>query len=119
DTDQNVAAYKSAVKAVNSAADTNNPEVEGAFQGMLLLVQALAQAGPAPTRQAIKQILDSSTIDTGLGPKATFNGSNHFAAIGVQPFEAVYNNNDFTGWRFPNGAQFISDPEVDKDMPSS
>jgi hypothetical protein len=112
-----VAAYKSAVKAVNSAADTNNPEVEGAFQGMLLVVQALAEAGPAPTRQGIKQILDSTTLDTGLGPAATFRGSNHFAATAVQPFQAVYNNNDFTGWRFPQGAGFIPDPEVDKDMP--
>ena len=118
DTDPNVAAYKGAVGAVSSSADVNNPEVEGAYQGMLLLVQGLAALGPAPTRQALKSYLDSATLDTGLGPVAQFHGSNHFAATAVQPFKPNYNGNSFTHqWRFPDGAGFVSDNEVDKDMP--
>ena len=71
------------VKNVHPAADVTNPEVEGAYQGMRLLVQALTQLGASPTRAGLKQVLDSTTLDTGLAPAAKFSAGNHFASIGI------------------------------------
>jgi ABC-type branched-subunit amino acid transport system substrate-binding protein len=118
DTDPAVAAYKQAVERVSSSADTNNPSVEGAYQGMLLLVQALKQLGGHPTRAGLKSVLDATTLDTGLGPSAQFRAGNHFAATGVQGFLAVYNGNSFVGWRYSQSG-FLNDNSVNQDLPGS
>jgi ABC-type branched-subunit amino acid transport system substrate-binding protein len=83
--------------------DIANPEVEGAYQGMLLLWQALKALGPAPSRAALQQVLNSSTLNTGLAPSGSFASGNHFAAVSAQGLQAVYNGNSFTGWRYSTG----------------
>ena len=94
--------------------DISNPEVEGAYQGMMLLWQALKQLGASPTRGALQQVLDSTTLDTGLAKAATFKSGDHFAVSSAQGLSAVYNNNSFAGWRYNTG--WLSDNEVQQDL---
>jgi len=111
-----VGTYVNDVKNVHPAADVTNPEVEGAYQGMRLLVQALTQLGASPTRAGLKQVLDSTTLDTGLAPAAKFSAGNHFAAVAAQGFKALYNGSDFTGWvPNPDHPGFITDNAVSHD----
>jgi ABC-type branched-subunit amino acid transport system substrate-binding protein len=110
-----VATYKNDLAAVSASADANNPHVEGAYAGMQLLVKALQQVGAAPTRDAVKAALDSMTLDTGLGPQLHFSAGNHFASVGAQSFEAIYNGDSFVNWRYTQSG-FINDPDVDKDQ---
>lgn len=117
DTEPLVATYKSDVAAVRSTADPNNPHVEGAYVGMLLLVDALKKLGPAPNRGDLQHLLDSISLETGLAPTLKFRAGNHFAAVSVQAFEAIVNNNSFTNWRYTNSG-FIQDVDAGKDIPT-
>ena len=110
-----VKTYVADVQLVKQSTDVSNPEVEGAYQGMRLLVQALTQLGASPTRAGMRQVLDATTLDTGLAPPATFSAGNHFAAVAAQGYDAVYNGNNFTGWR-PNGKGFQNDNSVKQDF---
>lgn len=110
-----VSTYRSDLANVSSTADPNNPHVEGAYVGMLLLVDALRKLGPAPTRLEMKRVLDSMTLETGLAPSLTFRASNHFANTSAQAFEAIVNNNSFSNWRYTQSG-FIADREVGKDL---
>ena len=94
----------------------NNPHVEGAYVGMQLLVKALQQLGPAPTRKGIKQVLDGMTLDTGLSKPLTFRPDNHFAALSAQAFDAIYNVGSFQYWQYTNSG-WIDDGHVDQDLP--
>lgn len=116
DSEQAVATYKNDLKRVSATADANNPHVEGAYVGMLLLVKALEQLGPAPTRDGLRQTLDSMTLETGLTSPLTFRAGNHFAATSAQAFKAVVNAGSFSSWRYTNSG-FIEDTEVGKDIP--
>jgi ABC-type branched-subunit amino acid transport system substrate-binding protein len=117
DTDPRVVAYRRDLAAVSATADPNNPHVQGAYVGMLLLVEALERLGPAPTRAGIREVLDAMILDTGLAPPLRFRPGDHFAATAAQAFEAVVNQGSFTGWRYTNSG-FVADPEVGKDIPS-
>lgn len=115
--EQAVATYNSEVKGQNQNADTSNPHVEGAYVGMKLLEAALRQLGPAPTRAGMRQVLDSMTLDTGLGPALTFKSgtSGHFAAISAQAFDAIYNVGSFNQWQYTNSG-FVADSNVSADL---
>ena len=116
DSQQAVATYRNAVYNAQSNVDYDNPEVEGAYQGMLLLTQALQQMGAAPTRVGIQKVLDQMTLDTGLTSAQRFQSGNHFAAISAQAFDAVYNNgSNFTGWRDARKG-YLTDNEVNQDI---
>lgn len=115
DTDPAVATYRADLAAVSATADANNPHVQGAYLGMLLLVDALKKLGPAPTREGIKAVLDATRLDAGIGPPVEFRPGNHFAATSVQAFQSVVNNGSFTSWRY-TGSGFIADPDVGKDV---
>lgn len=119
DKDPAVAEYLNDLRAVSSSADASNPHVEGAYVGMLLLRDVLIKAGEAPTREKVKEILDSMTLDTGLAPPLTFAPGDHFAATSAQAFEAVYNitsgGAEFTGWRYTNSG-FKNDDQVKQDL---
>jgi len=120
DTEEAVTTYVNDVRAVSTSADVNNPHVQGAYVGASLLVEALRQLGPAPTRAALKQLLDQMTFDSKLGQPLTFSADNHFAAISAQPFEAVYNitgsGATFSSWRHVK--DFLDDPYVTEALPS-
>ncbi len=113
-----VAAYLADLRRVNSQADASNPHVQGAYLGMQLLVEALKRLGPAPTRNGIKAVLDSMTLNTGLAPPLRFAGANHNANISAQAFFALAGTGSFQQWRYA-GTGFIADIEVGKDVPAS
>lgn len=116
DSDPAVLAYKNDLAAVTATADRNNPHVEGAYVGMLLVVEAMQRLGPSPTRLGIRQVLDSMILDTGLAPPLVFRPGNHFSNVSAKGFEAIVNNASFANWRYTNSG-FIGDKEVGKDIP--
>lgn len=118
DTDPNVVTYRRDLSNVSATADPNNPHVEGAYVGMQLLVEALKRLGPSPTREGMRQTLDSMSLETGLSPTLVFRAGNHFAATRAQAFEAIVNNGSFQQWRYANTG-FIADSDVGKDLVSS
>jgi len=98
-----VKTYQADLAAVNQSADSSNPHVEGAYVGMLLLVDALTKLGANPTRSDIKGVLDNETLDVGLSVSPVkFSGGNHYGATGAQAFEDVTQGNSFANWRFTN-----------------
>lgn len=116
DTEPAVATYRADLANVSATADANNPHVQGAYMGMLLLVDALQRLGPSPTREGMRAVLDATTLDTGLAPAIVFKPGNHFSATSVQAFEAIVNSGSFTNWRY-TGSGFIADQDVGKDLP--
>lgn len=114
DADPAVREYLRDLRAVSTSADADNPHVQGAYCGMKLLVEALRQLGPAPTRAALRQVLDRTSFDCGLAPPLGFRPGNHFAAVSAQAFKAVFNVNNFVGWRY-TGSGFMADADVGKD----
>lgn len=117
DTEPAVARYRADLRAVSDTADANNPHVQGAYVGMLLLTKALEQLGPAPTRDQLQKVLDSMVLETGLAPPIKFTPGNHFGAISAQAFEAIVISNSFSNWRYTNSG-FIVDKDVGKDIPA-
>lgn len=115
DTDPAVVAYKNDLAQVSATADRNNPHVEGAYVGMLLVVDALKKLGPSPTRTGLQKVLDSMSLDTGLAPPLVFKPGYHFSNVSGQAFEAIVNNGSFANWRYTNSG-FIADKEVGKDI---
>src|SRR5581483_7295696 len=61
-----VQAYVNDLHATNASADHDNQFVEGGYLGMELLVQAMKAVGPDLTRAALKQELDSTSLNSGL-----------------------------------------------------
>lgn len=114
DSDPAVATYKADLANVNTQADASNPHVQGAYVGMLLLVEALKQLGPSPTREGMKAVLDAIRLETLLAQTLSFSPGNHYANTAAQPFEVITNNGSFSNWR--KAADFINDPDVGKDL---
>lgn len=118
DSEQAVATYVNDVRAVSTSADVNNPHVQGAYVGAQLLVKALEQLGPAPTREGLKQLLDQMTFDSQITKSLRFTADDHFAATSAQAFEAVYNitgsGATFSNWR--HAKDFQTDGDVQKDQ---
>ena len=115
ETEPAVATYLSDLRAVSQTADANNPHVEGAYVGMLLVVDVLKKMGAAPTRVKAKELLDQTTLDTGLTKPLRFTADNHFSSICARSFEAIYNVNNFVNWRKVS-ADCIDDADVSKDL---
>jgi ABC-type branched-subunit amino acid transport system substrate-binding protein len=115
--DPAVRTYLADLNAVSSSVDASNPHVQGAYVGMLLLVDALTKLGPAPTRAGIKRVLDSTVLNVGLGPVLRFTAGNHFASTTAQAYQAITQNDErgtFQTWRYTNSG-FIADREVGRD----
>lgn len=114
DSDPAVQEYVADLRAVSSSADASNPHVQGAYVGARLMVEGLEQLGPAPTRQKLREVLDGMTFDSGLAPPLEFSDGNHFAAVSAQAFEAIFNVNSFTTWRYAKTG-FVTDDDSQKD----
>lgn len=89
-------------------ADENNAFAQGGYVGMLLLVQAMQQAGPDLTRARLKQALNSMSFASGLTlqPTLRWPAGNYFAASTMQAFEIQYSGT-FGGWR---AQDIVKDP---------
>jgi ABC-type branched-subunit amino acid transport system substrate-binding protein len=116
--DSAVRTYLADLNAVSSSVDASNPHVEGAYVGMLLLVDALTKLGAAPTRTGMKAVLDATTLDVGLGPVLRFAPGNHFASTTAQAYQDITQSDErgtFSSWRYTNSG-FIADREVGRDV---
>ena len=112
--------YLADLKGVSRSVDASNPHVEGAYVGMLLLVDALKKLGPAPTRAGMKALLDATTFDAGLGPVLRFAPGNHFASVAGQAYQDITQNDErgsFDNWRYTSSG-FIADRDVGRDVSS-
>ena len=116
DSDPAVQTYLNDMKATNSSADRTNQFVEGGYDGMLLLVDALKKVGPNLTRARLKQVLDSMDFDSGLATVRSFRPGNHFANINMQAYSIVLNGQNFTGWRYERTG-WVKDQWVGQDVP--
>ena len=114
DDDPAVREYLSDLRAVSTSADPDNPHVQGAYCGMKLLVEALQKLGPTPTRAGLRGVLDRTSFTCGLAPALQFGQGDHFAAVSAQAFQAVFNVNNFVGWRY-TGSGFLADGDVKRD----
>ena len=118
--DPSVRTYLADLKGVSRSVDASNPHVEGAYVGMLLLVDALTKLGPAPTRAGMKALLDATTFDAGLGPVLRFAPGNHFASVAGQAYQDITQNDErgsFDNWRYTSSG-FIADRDVGRDVSS-
>ncbi|MFN2641116.1 MAG: ABC transporter substrate-binding protein, partial [Actinomycetota bacterium] len=115
DTDPAVVTYKNDLRNVSQTADANNPHVEGAYVGMMLVVEALKKLGASPTRIGMQRVLDSMTLDTGLSPTITFSPGHHESHASVQAFEDIVNNGSFSNWRYTR-SNFIRDDDLGRDV---
>jgi ABC-type branched-subunit amino acid transport system substrate-binding protein len=98
----------------NSSADAYNQFTEGSYLGMQLLVSAIKQVGGNLTRAALKQALDSTSLDTGLSAAPeTWSPGQHWAVNGAQGF-TMQSVNGFSGWR--STTPFIQDPWLGQDF---
>lgn len=114
DRDPKVAEYVSDMQGVSRSVDVSNPHVQGAYVGASLLVEALKELGPIPTRQGLREVLDGMTFDSGLAPPLKFSEGNHFAAVSAQAFEAIFNKDKFVNWQHTK--DFVADKEVHVDQ---
>ncbi len=118
DDDPAVRTYLNDLRAVSASADASNPHVQGAYVGMLLLVDALQKLGPSPTRAGIKQVLDATVFDSGLGePALRFARGNHYASVAARAYQDITQNDErgtFANWRYTN--TFSIDREVGRDV---
>jgi len=118
DSSARVQAYVNDLNATNSSADHDNQFVEGGYLGMEFLVQALIAVGPDLTRGALRKVLDSTDLDSGLtGGVEHFRSGNHFANTLAQAFSLLASTGSFSGFRYQQTG-FIADPWVGKDVPS-
>ncbi|MFA5891034.1 MAG: ABC transporter substrate-binding protein [Actinomycetota bacterium] len=106
--DPAVKKYVSDLKTTAPGADEYNAFTQGGYVGMLLLVDALKRVGPKLTRDALRAVLDSTRLSTGLTIQPTLKWSpkDHFANATMQAFTMQYKGS-FSGWR---SGQIVTDP---------
>jgi ABC-type branched-subunit amino acid transport system substrate-binding protein len=105
--------YIHAVQSVSQSADVSNQFLEGGYDGMLLFVQALKQAGPALTRHALISALNSMSFDSGLTAPLAWHAGNHFANDKMLGFSIQYSQN-FEGFRYEQTG-YVTDSMVNLD----
>ncbi len=108
--------YITDVQRESSSVDVTNQFLEGAYDGMELMVEALAKVGPNLTRAALKSTLDSMTYDSGLSDPLTWRAGNHYADSKARAF-VIHYRSSFDGF---GDAQtgFVADPWVGQDVPA-
>ena len=97
--DSAVKGYVEDLKRTKPDADEFNAFTQGAYVGMLLLVDALKRVGPELTRERLKVALDSTSLGTGLSlqPKLAFTPRTRFSNTTMQAFTIQYPGT-FAGW---------------------
>lgn len=104
-----VAAYVSDVRAVKPSIDVNNQFVEGAYLGMTVFVEALKRVGSNLTRERLKAVMDSMTLETDIASTLTWKPGQHAANVRSQAFSITLSQGAFRGWS-DEGTGFLLDP---------
>jgi ABC-type branched-subunit amino acid transport system substrate-binding protein len=106
--DPAVRAYVDAMRSVKPNIDVYNQFSQGAYIGMQLLVQAIRQIGPGLTRDALRDMLNRTTLATGLSiqEKLTYTPSTRFANVTMQGY-VMQNKGNWNRWR---AGPVVADP---------
>jgi ABC-type branched-subunit amino acid transport system substrate-binding protein len=98
--DPKVREYVTAMKSVKPNIDFYNQFSQGAYVGMQLFVQALREVGPGLTRAKLQEVLNRTTLATGLTiqEKLTFSPDTRFANTTMQGF-VMQNKGTWGRWR--------------------
>lgn len=98
--DPAVRAYVDAMKSVKPNIDYYNQFSQGAYIGMQLLVQAIREVGPGLTREGLRNVLNGTTLATGLTiqDKLTFTPQTRFANVTMQGY-VMQNKGSWNRWR--------------------
>jgi ABC-type branched-subunit amino acid transport system substrate-binding protein len=98
--DPAVRAYVDAMKSVKPNIDYYNQFSEGAYVGMLLLVQALRNIGPDVTRERLREALNHATLASGLSIQAglAYAPDSRFANLTMQGY-VMQNKGSWNRWR--------------------
>lgn len=70
--------------------DSLNAFTQGAYVGMLLMVEALKRTSPFLTRDRLRQTLDSMILDSGLTEPLAWKAGNHYANVSMVAFRDTY-----------------------------
>jgi ABC-type branched-subunit amino acid transport system substrate-binding protein len=108
--------YITDVQRESSSVDVANQFLEGAYDGMELMVEALQKTGPILTRAALRQTLDSTTYDSGLSDPLTWRPGNHFANVKGRAFVSHFRST-FDGFGDAQSG-YVSDPWAGQDIPA-
>lgn len=92
------ALFSADVSATGPTLDTWNGTTEAAYQGVLLLADALARAGANPTRQRLRSILDTETFDGALTHGSLSFMSSRETNPFLAPYRMTFNGESFGGW---------------------
>jgi ABC-type branched-subunit amino acid transport system substrate-binding protein len=106
--------YVQDVRRESSSVDVTNQFLEGAYDGMNLMVEALRKCGPALTRQGLRQVLDSMTFDSGLSDPLSWRPGKHYANVKARAF-AIHYSNRFDGFGDTQSG-WVTDPWVGQDI---
>jgi len=104
-----VTAYVNDVRAVKPGIDVNNQFVEGAYLGMTVFVEALKRVGPNLTRERLREVMDTLTLETDLASTLTWKTGQHAANVRSQSFSMTVSQGAFRGWA-DEGTGFLLDP---------
>lgn len=109
--DPKVREYVNAMKSVKPNIDFYNQFSQGAYVGMQLLVQALKEVGPGLTRARLQEVLNRTTLATGLTiqEKLTFTPATRFANTTMQGF-VMQHQGTWNRWR---AGPVVADPRPD------
>lgn len=116
DSEPSVAQYANTMRSYNASADRDNQFVQGGYDGMLLLVEALQKVGPNLTRDRLRATLDSMCFDSGLAAERCYRPGDHFANTSALAYELVVSQGSFSGFRYTRSG-FVEDPWVGQDIP--
>lgn len=109
-----IAEYVADLRATRASADYNNTFAQGAYAGMVLLVEALHQVGPDLTRARLVRTMDSMDFNSGLTGPLAWRSGNHFANVSMRAYSIQYKDR-FAGWR--DERTVVKDPWVGRDIP--
>jgi ABC-type branched-subunit amino acid transport system substrate-binding protein len=108
--------YARDVQRESSSVDISNQFLEGAYDGMELMVEALQKTGSNLTRAGLRATLDGMTYDSGLSDPLRFRPGNHFANVKGRAF-VVHFRNTFDGFG-DSQSGFVPDPWAGQDIPA-
>jgi len=106
--------YVSVVQGESRSVDVLNQFLEGGYDGMLLLVEALKRLGASPTREGLKATLDAMDLDNGLTTPLRWRPGQHFANAAMHAFAISYKGGSFNGFRSVTG--WVKDPYLGLDV---
>lgn len=98
--DPKVREYVTAMRSVKPNIDYFNQFSQGAYVGMQLFVQALREVGPGLTRAKLQEVLNRSTLATGLTiqDKLVFSPATRYSNVTMQGF-VMQNKGTWGRWR--------------------